>query len=119
MLCRWIGKSLSLVRHLLSHEYRAYYAFTLPKHLATHLISLTSFSRYEITNNDAPTWQEAERQIRTGASTGAKSTVVSVKSKAAKTGDKRKVVETAAQIYEKELGGLEEGRNKKKEKKRR
>lgn len=58
------------------------------------------FARYEI-EEGAPGWAEAEKQVKKAALKGEKSTVVSVKSTKA---PKRKAGETAAEIYEAELG---------------
>jgi N-acetyltransferase 10 len=54
--------------------------------------------RYEI-EEAAPGWADAERQVLNATKDGQKNPVVSVK-----TNKKRKPGETAAQIYEKELG---------------
>ena len=55
-------------------------------------------SRYAI-DGDAPTWQDAEKQVRNAAKHGKANPVVSVKST-----HKRKAGQTAAEIYEAELG---------------
>jgi N-acetyltransferase 10 len=55
--------------------------------------------RYEI-EAGAPGWAEAEKQVLSAAKSGQKNPVVSVKSSKSK----RKAGETAAEIYEQELG---------------
>jgi N-acetyltransferase 10 len=59
---------------------------------------LTSSKRYEIADG-APGWADAERQVQNATKSGQKNVVVSVKSL-----KKRKTGETAAEIYEQELG---------------
>ncbi|KAI9734197.1 MAG: hypothetical protein M1834_002297, partial [Cirrosporium novae-zelandiae] len=63
-----------------------------------------------IANGDAA-WEAAEKQVQKGAN----STMVSVKS--SKPAAKRKFGETAAEIYEKEVGGGKSERKAKKMKK--
>lgn len=74
-----------------------------------------SNSRYEI-DNDAPAWEEAEKQITKSNGSG---TVVSVKSSSS---SKRKVApgQTAAEIYEETFGadGNKKGSKKSKKSKR-
>lgn len=55
--------------------------------------------RYEI-EGGAPGWADAEKQVLDAAKKGLKTNVVSVKSSKSK----RKAGETAAEIYEQELG---------------
>jgi N-acetyltransferase 10 len=57
------------------------------------------YRRYEI-EEGAPGWADAERQVLTATKSGYKNPVVSVKS----TKPKRKAGETAAEIYEQEMG---------------
>jgi N-acetyltransferase 10 len=54
--------------------------------------------RYEIADG-APGWADAEKQVRSATKSGQKNVAVSVKSL-----KKRKTGETAAEIYEQELG---------------
>lgn len=56
-------------------------------------------SRYEI-EAGAPGWAEAEKQVKNAAKSGKKDIVVGVKSAKSK----RKAGESAAEIYEQELG---------------
>lgn len=61
-------------------------------------VLLTDSKRYEIADG-APGWADAERQVQNATKSGQKNVVVSVKSL-----KKRKPSETAAEIYEQELG---------------
>jgi N-acetyltransferase 10 len=63
-----------------------------------NLASVTNVERYEIADG-APGWADAERQVLNATKSGQKNVVVSVKSL-----KKRKTGETAAEIYEQELG---------------
>jgi N-acetyltransferase 10 len=63
-----------------------------------NLASVTNVERYEIADG-APGWADAERQVLKATKSGQKNMVVSVKSL-----KKRKTGETAAEIYEQELG---------------
>lgn len=67
--------------------------------------------RYEI-EESAPGWAEAERQIQSSSKSGRGNTVVSVKSNKEK---KRKAGESAAEIYNEEIGGEREGKKARKE----
>jgi N-acetyltransferase 10 len=60
--------------------------------------------RYEIASG-APDWEDAERQVRIAAGKNGDMPTVSVKT--AKASSKRKVGETAAEIYEREIGSRE------------
>lgn len=62
---------------------------------------------------DAPAWEEAEKQVRNAAKDGKANPVVSVKSK-----QKRKAGQTAAEVYEEEMGE-KSGKKAKKSKKSR
>jgi N-acetyltransferase 10 len=64
----------------------------------TCALLLTITQRYEIADG-APGWADAEKQVLNAAKSGQKNVVVSVKSQ-----KKRKTGETAAEIYEQELG---------------
>lgn len=68
---------------------------------------LTRWRRYEIPNAD---WTEAEQQIKKTKGDGAKSTVVAIKKA------KRKAApgETAAEIFEEEMGEKKRGSKKQK-----
>jgi N-acetyltransferase 10 len=57
------------------------------------------YHRYEI-EEGAPGWADAERQVLSATKNGQKNTVVSVKS----TKTKRKAGESAAEIFEQEMG---------------
>jgi N-acetyltransferase 10 len=59
---------------------------------------LTRIARYAI-DGDAPAWEDAEKQVRNAAKDGKANPVVSVKSK-----HKRKAGQTAAEVYEEEMG---------------
>ncbi|RKF60269.1 RNA cytidine acetyltransferase [Erysiphe neolycopersici] len=73
------------------------------------LINALPLDQYEIEEN-APGWADAEKQVLNASKAGRKNPVVSVKS--SKT--KRKVTETAAEIYEAELGGKKKHKKSKK-----
>lgn len=64
--------------------------------------------RYEI-EEGAPGWASAEKQVLAATKSGNKNPVVSVKSSKEK---KRKAGESAAEIYEKEMGDKEKGSKK-------
>lgn len=66
--------------------------------IQTYVRLLTSTKRYEIADG-APGWADAEKQVLNATKSGQKNVVVSVKSQ-----KKRKTGETAAEIYEQELG---------------
>ncbi|KAI1004518.1 RNA cytidine acetyltransferase [Podosphaera aphanis] len=76
------------------------------------LINALPLDQYEIA--EAPGWAEAERQVMKAARSGKKNPVVSIKSTQMA---KRKVGETAADIYEAEFGGDGGGKKHKKAKK--
>lgn len=66
------------------------------KHYAIQRLTI---HRYEI-DGDAPAWEEAEKQVLSAAKQGKSNPVVSVK--AAK--QKRKVGQTASEVYEEAFG---------------
>ncbi|KAG9232422.1 N-acetyltransferas-like protein [Amylocarpus encephaloides] len=66
------------------------------------LIDALPLSQYEIDTASAPSWAEAEKQVLSATKLGHRNPVVSVKSSKEK---KRKAGETAAEIYEAEVGG--------------
>ncbi|KAI9811366.1 MAG: killer toxin resistant protein [Pycnora praestabilis] len=74
------------------------------------LINALPLDQYEIRNGDAG-WEDAERQVRAASANGGKSTTVSVKnSKPASA--KRKARETAAEIYDQEVGARDTKKSK-------
>ncbi|RKF53383.1 RNA cytidine acetyltransferase [Golovinomyces cichoracearum] len=73
------------------------------------LINALPLDQYEI-EDGAPGWAEAEKQVLNASKSGKKNPVVSVKSAKSK----RKVVETAAEIYESELGAKKRKKTKSK-----
>ncbi|POS85220.1 DUF699-domain-containing protein [Erysiphe pulchra] len=73
------------------------------------LINALPLDQYEIEEN-APGWADAEKQVLNASKAGRKNPVVSLKSSKSK----RKVVETAAEIYEAELGGKKKHKKSKK-----
>ncbi|KAI9720055.1 MAG: hypothetical protein M1812_003182 [Candelaria pacifica] len=74
------------------------------------LIDALPLDQYEIQNGGTE-WEDAERQIRAAQGIGGKSTTVSVKT--SKPVSKRKVGETAATVYEEEIGSKESKKMKK------
>ncbi|KAI9873129.1 MAG: killer toxin resistant protein [Pleopsidium flavum] len=84
------------------------------------LIDALPLDQYEITNGDAG-WENAERQIRASsrADGAGKSTVVSIKTSKTTSSSKRKPSETAALIYEQEIGSKESKRLKRGDRKAR
>jgi N-acetyltransferase 10 len=81
----------------------------MSKHTNNLILFPLTESRYEI-EEGAPGWATAEKQVLAATKSGNKNPVVSVKSSKEK---KRKAGETAAEIYEQELGGEREKGSKK------
>ncbi|KAI9784774.1 MAG: killer toxin resistant protein [Geoglossum umbratile] len=78
------------------------------------LINALPLERYEIATGPAA-WEDAERQIKTAQKGGNKSMTVSVEIRPVGAAAKRKAGETAAEIYEQEIGdGEGRGRERKK-----
>lgn len=67
--------------------------------MKTHEQSLTRSRRYEV-EGDAPAWEEAEKQVLSASKKGKPAAVVSVKSSK----QKRKVGQTASEVYEEAFG---------------
>ncbi|TGZ84140.1 N-acetyltransferase [Ascodesmis nigricans] len=84
------------------------------RELQKELITGMDLSRYEIPTESAD-WAEAEKAVKKAVEKGeaVDGKVVSVKKK----GEKRKAGESAAEIYEKEMGALKRGKKVKKGKK--
>jgi N-acetyltransferase 10 len=76
-------------------------------------VKLLTADRYEIAG-DGPQWADADKTALAAAKAGKKNIVVSVKS----TKLKRKPTETAAEIYEQEMGDKPHKKSKKGKKER-
>ncbi|KAL7272500.1 N-acetyltransferase 10 [Rhizina undulata] len=69
------------------------------------LINSLDLSKYQLPEGESADWDGADKQIKAATSNeGGRSTIVSVKTK--KKQQKRKAGETAAEIYEQEMGSL-------------
>ncbi|EPS40963.1 hypothetical protein H072_5125 [Dactylellina haptotyla CBS 200.50] len=74
------------------------------------LINALDLQKFEIPSAGGGDWEDAEKQVSSGAGNG-KSTTISVKSSKSA---KRKAGETAAEIYEKEMSSIKSSKKKRK-----